>query len=243
MALANSRSTPSPGDSTIHDDSNMARVCEITILGLEELAEGGWRFDAEESMPMTAGQRRDWFMNMLQSPPQVAQTVGLGHPANLAKFQEVMATPDWVVPNLAARDRLFDIIRQLLTAQPTVGPDGRPVPTIRANPFLFNPGLAVELLREWLLSDAGRQAEEETPDGFANVLAYAMEYFSFLQQPPPSAGAGLPPPGRRPGGPPNRPSGGELGVAAPPPEPGLEGAPPGAEGLPPESALAPPPGV
>jgi hypothetical protein len=121
---------------------------------------------------------------------------GNANPANVEQIQEAVGMPDWVVPGLNARERLLDIIHQLLQSEPTDGqPDpqsgqpGPPQPSVQPNQTMFDAPMAVQVCRDWLVSDKGREAEGgqipgQSPRGFENVLAYTQAWMNLSAPPP-----------------------------------------------------------
>ena len=228
--------------------TNRGGTIEIEELdGIEELAQGGIRIECEEAMPMSWAQRQEQVESMLDRPPQAWVLLGLTDPAgnpvpaNVEQLQDAVGLPDWRVPGLAARERLLDIIGQLLKGeaieQPPMppqfdlmgqmlppGPPPPPQPSIPPNTTMFsNAGWAVQVLQDWLVSDKGRDAEQgmlpgQSPGGFENVLAYTQAWMLIANPPMPP----MPPegPGAPSGGPPEdkgTPPPDQKQLAAPPP--------------------------
>lgn len=223
--------------------------------GIWELSKGGIRVECEEAMPMSWAQRQEQVESMLDRNPQSWTMLGLTDmngaplPANVETLQEAVGLPDWQVPGLAARERLLDIVNQLvqsdpidpppMLAQPGMppAPPAPPQPSIQPNTTIFDAPFAVSVLRDWLQSDKGRDAEQgilpnQSPRGFENVLVYTDAWMQ-LAAPPPLP----PPPGDDAGGqgeeplPDQQAPVDQRGVSAP--------APPGSMGV----AQAPPPGA
>lgn len=243
--------------------TNKGGVIEMEELdGIWDLLQGGIKVECEEAMPMTWAQRQEQVESMLDRPPQAWSVLGLTdpngmpNPENVEVLQDAVGLPDWKVPGLAARERLLDIVQQLLLAEPMdqppdpmTGQPAPPQPSIQPNTVMFDAPVAVTVLRDWLVGDKGSTAERgeipgQSPRGFENVLAYTQAWMNIAAPPPPPGPPGGPPPG--PGGPPPPdqaapPPPDQRGVAGPPPpgEPGISapGPPPGG------MAPGPPPGM
>lgn len=221
------------------------------IEGVDSLVGADLSIQVEETMPMTAGQRRDQAMEFLNMPPQSvgAMVLGVSKPANLKRALEAVGEAGWEIPGLAARDKVMDVITQLMQGQPIEAPPPMldpmtgmmpppmpPQPSIPPDPELLDPTMAVDVVRDYLLGD--KVAGKEGTPGYANVRAYLSAWLMILNPP-------LPPPGPNgPGGPSapgnetqSKEAGEPSGLAAPPP-----GAPPdmGAAPSPPPVALAGP---
>jgi hypothetical protein len=167
-----------------------------------ELTNGGWFYHCEESMPMTIGQRRDFWMQMLQAqPPEVsAQILGLNHPGNLARAQEAIGSPDWEVAGLKERNRLVDILNKLAQSpmrqsppDPMTGQITPPLPAIPPDPLMFDPPFAMQVIREWLVGEPGKDAEENNIPGLQHVIAYGKAWMQLMMAPPPPPPPPAPP--------------------------------------------------
>lgn len=244
-------------------------VIEIEELdGIGELSQGGFVVQTEEAMPMTWAQRQEQVESMLDRPPQAWVLLGLTDPAgnplpaNVETMQDAVGLPDWQVPGLAARERLLDIIGDLLKAEPIPAPPmppqfdamGQvlppapppPLPSIPPNTTMFDAPFAVSVLRDWLVSDKGRDAERGTlpgqpPGGFENVLAYTQAWMLIANPPLPPMPPDGAPGGPTSDGPPDKPSTApdQKQLAAPPPPDQIGMAAPAPSALP----MGPAPGT
>ena len=196
-----------------------------------------WHIEVEEAIPQTWGQWRDFFMFLLDKPPQAWDLVGVTNPPNLEKMYDALGIPDWNLKGSNATRRIKDIIRKLLNAQPTQSPDPltgqlSPQSPIPPDTVLFDPGMVVDTVREWLLSDDAAKFQSTKPTGYQCVVLYLQANLNILQQQqmaqaqaqqsPSQAGAappgGPPPPA---GGPPT-PLGPASGDPPPPPPPSAQ---------------------
>src|SRR5206468_10522120 len=79
----------------------------VSIANLDSLLKGGWRYWIEEALPMTPGQRRDWYMQLIQMSAggagPLADMIGLTDPGNLKRLQETIGTQDWYVKGIKER--------------------------------------------------------------------------------------------------------------------------------------------
>lgn len=177
----------------------------INIPGIDEILRGGWRYWAEEAMPMTPGQRRDWYMNLFQmatANPLAMQLSGLGEPANLARWQETVGSADWRTPGLMEREGLMAILALIATQPPMAsmgGIDpmtGQPLPPQPWSPMpvdqillVYTPDLVIKVTREFLTSDKGRDVmEEDFQGGWQNLLLFLQTVLMISMPPPPPPG-------------------------------------------------------
>lgn len=203
----------------------------IEMGNVAELLQGGWYFKAEEAMPMTPNQVRAYLNELLtQSNPEVQQVLGILDPANSERFSKTLGIPGWKVPGNDQRKAILAQIRELTEGQPMqqLGFDGQPimVSSIPPDPFLHDPMLAANTVREWATSEEGSQLKG-TP-GYENVYLWGKANFDMAQGM--AAGPGAPPPPE--GGPP------QLGPGPPVTEEGIPG-----EGGPPPMEQAPSEGI
>lgn len=197
--------------------TNRGGIVEMEELdGIQELLQGGIKVECEEAMPMTWAQRQEQVESMLARPPQAWAILGMTDqqgnvsPANVEILQEATGLEDWKVPGLDQRERILDVVHQLLGNDPVDSPPGppdpqtgqpaepgTPQPSIQPNQTMFDAPFAVQVLREWLWSDKGREAENspqqgQSPRGFENVLAYTQAWMNIANAPPPPPPAAPP---------------------------------------------------
>lgn len=227
-ALQQARYSPFRGYKpvTTHDTSQDNYV---EFGDLSPLLQGGWTYSADESTPMTAGQRRDFIREVMgQSQPEVQQLLGLTHPDNVGELQEAFGLAGYMVPGVSERRHLSTVIYELAHSEPVMMPDpvtGMPVPepSVPYDPFVFRPDRTVDSIQEWLHSDDAIPLKD-TP-GYQNVVLFGKKADAVLNPP-------LPPPGMDTGM--DGGMGGAGGGALPPPEQATSSARP-------DDLVAPPP--
>jgi hypothetical protein len=231
----------------------------VSVPHVELLLKGGWRLWAEEAMPMTPGQRRDWAMNLIQmtaaGAAPMSGALGLMEPSNFKRLQETVGQMDWKIPGERERSLISKLVSDLsmippLPAQPMLDPmSGQmipggppqcnsPIPIMDL--FFLDPQLVIKVSQEWMVGDAGQQVmETDYQSGWQNVLAWLRQWQMLAMPPPmPDEGGGGPPedgggkPKGKPGNkPPDKPGvGPQAEHSIAPPQPGAPG------------VAAPPPG-
>jgi hypothetical protein len=131
------------------------------ISGIEELAEGGWHYEAEPSMPMTWGERSDKVWSLLnQANPAAMQVLGivdqmgLPEPENIRAFQEAIGLPDWKVPKFNDLEKIYDTINMAAQQEAIQTPDpmtGQPqwMSTIPVDEFEDDHMFVAQTVMKW----------------------------------------------------------------------------------------------
>lgn len=162
--------------------------------GYEELLDGGWKMESDESMPVTIAQIRTWLFKLLESPNvELPQQLGMFHLDNLDIMSDVFGVPGWVIPQHKDMLAINDIIEQLSQERPVEGVDpmsGAPIMESSQPPdeYLHDPAFAERAIREWLLSPSGKQVLKDNPTGWENVYLYGRSLWESMQPPPPLPG-------------------------------------------------------
>jgi len=121
----------------------------------------------------------------------------------------VVQLDDWWLPSYNAYQRIHDMIGRIVA--------GEGDQMMVADPMLIPPPLVVEIMSDWLISDAGADLEIDNPAAWQEVRMAIDEWASLIPPPVPLGPDGQP---------------------LPPPPPGEEGMPPG-EPMPPEEGMPP----
>jgi hypothetical protein len=142
---------------------------------------GRVELEANENLPMTWSQQKDVLMQLLQAAnPQILEV--LAAPENLPIIREHIGLTDFYVPGEDDVIKANDDIKLLLNSAPI--PTGDPMnpeaPAVEPDPVYDNPKIAFEVVRKWVISEAGRQAKNDNPEGYRNVLLYGGAYRQLL---------------------------------------------------------------
>ncbi len=160
---------------------------ESIVVDISQLAEDGWHFESEEAFPMTHAERRAWLMWLLGNP-QTAQGVGITHPRNAPKNQALLGFSDYYADGVDDHYKAQEVISELVKGAPIKKPmpDGSVdiQPSIPIDDF-DNHALMSQEAFAWCKGTAGRRAQKDTMDGFANVVAWGQAHMKASQPPPP----------------------------------------------------------
>jgi len=144
---------------------------------------GKVELESNENLPVTWSQQKDVIMQLLQAGnPQILQV--LAAPENLPIIREVIGLTDFYVPGEDDVEKCYEDIRTLLQSQPI--PTGDPMmpetASVEVDPDFDNPDITFEIVRKWVISEAGRVAKIDNPEGYRNVLLYGRQLKFYLTQ-------------------------------------------------------------
>ena len=144
---------------------------------------GKVELEANENLPLTWSQKKDVIMQMLTAGnPEILAI--LGSPENLPLIREAIGLTDFYVPGEDDRNKQFDEIKQLLASEPiqTGDPMNPEMPSVDVDPDYDFHQIEFEIVRNWMVSEAGRQAKVDNPPGYKNVGLHGLMHKFFMQQ-------------------------------------------------------------
>jgi hypothetical protein len=159
---------------------------------------GRIELEANENLPITWSQRKDIYMQLLESQnPHVLQA--LASPENIKNLSEAIGLDDFIIPGEADRQKQYEEIRQLINSEPINQPaspeetmmaieSGMPPPedvevsSVEIDPDLDNHDIEADICRTYLVSEAGRLLRIENPVGYKNVLLHMKSHMQMIQQ-------------------------------------------------------------
>lgn len=144
---------------------------------------GKVELETNENLPLTWSQQKDVIMQLLQAAnPEVLAI--LGAPENLPVIREAIGLVDFFVPGEDDVEATYEDIKMLLNSEPIeTGDMNMPeMPSVEVDPDFSNPEIGFEIVRKWIISEAGRQAKIDNEAGYRNVLLYGRMYKMLQQQ-------------------------------------------------------------
>jgi len=143
---------------------------------------GKVELEANENLPLTWSQKKDVWMQLLQNAnPQVIQLISA--PENLGIMREAIGLEDVYIPGDDDRIKQYDEIKLLLSSTPiNDAMTGQEVPSVEIDPDYDNHAIEFEICRKWVISEAGRLAKTENPDGYKNVLLHGKAHMMIIQE-------------------------------------------------------------
>ena len=159
---------------------------------------GKVELEANENIPLTWAQRKEVIEKLLEnSNPEIMKIIA--SPENLPLIHEALGLHDFFVPGEADREKQYDEIKLLVNSEPIVQPPdpmmaqqammtGQPpppeqeLPSVEVEQEVDDHEIQYTICRKWLISEAGRQAKQENPQGYKNVLLHARMHLQIVQQ-------------------------------------------------------------
>jgi len=136
---------------------------------------GSIEVESSQELPLTWGQQRDIFINLLQGGnPEIL--TALFSPENISSARDLLGLDDFEFPGEADREKQIEEISILASTEP-LGNESVIMPEMMVD----NHQVHAEVCRNWLVSEAGRQAKAENPNGYKNVLLHLQAHIMMLQ--------------------------------------------------------------
>lgn len=144
---------------------------------------GRIELEANENLPLSWSQQKDIVMQLLQAAnPEILAV--LGAPENLAKIRDAIGLTDFFIPGEDDVQAENDEIKMMLGASPmpTGDPMNPEMPSVEIDEIYDNHAIRWEIDRKFIISEAGRQAKIDNPEGYRNVLLHGKMHFMMAQQ-------------------------------------------------------------
>lgn len=175
---------------------------ESEIIDQAMLSESGWHIEAEESVPMTFAEKAERMSQIATENPQLAISLGMGHPMNAEAVHQMFGVEDFYQPGANERAKVLRVIRQLLQEQPvvqqTVQVDPmtglqtlgtQELPSVMPEEFADKDHiLFADIVRAWCNSPPGQKQKESNPQGYRNVELYGLQHDQMAMPPMPLPG-------------------------------------------------------
>jgi hypothetical protein len=143
---------------------------------------GKVELEASENLPITWSQQKDVLMQLLQSgQPEILAM--LASPENLPIIRDAIGITNFFVPDEEDRNKQYDEIKLLLNSEPipTGDPMNPEMSSIEIDPIYDNHQVEFEIVRKWVISEAGRATKLENEAGYRNVLLHGKMHHMFMQ--------------------------------------------------------------
>lgn len=131
--------------------------------------------ESSENLPVSWAQKKETFMEIVQSGHPLFAEAMLA-PENLPFFREITGLNDMYLPGEDERTAELEDIKMCLLS-PSFNENTSSVPV---DPILDDHRIRAEIDRNWLISEAGRDAKVNNSEGYINVLLH-MKMHMFIQ--------------------------------------------------------------
>lgn len=168
------------------DKNNFINVC-IRKAELQGKI-GSVELEAADQLPTSWAQKKDVIMNLVQFAAQIPQVMEvLFSPDNAQFVAEAIGLNDFHITGENDRAKQLSEIQELLKSAPVPSVDpmtGMPIeePSVVVDPLVDNHAIEAEICRGWAVSEQGRMAKLENPNGYKNVLLHLQGHINALQQ-------------------------------------------------------------
>lgn len=184
---------------------------------------GDIEIESSEQMPVSDDQKADIVMKLMElNNTEIMQA--LASPENLPFIRKIIKMPQFVLPGEDYRQKYNEEIQILVNSEPQmlppdeleVGvslangmepPPPQELPSEEADPLLDDHQIAAEIFRSWLVSEAGRLAKIESPQGYKNVLLRFQQHMQLLAMQAQQQAAAMQPPANSNNPAPGKPKG------------------------------------
>jgi hypothetical protein len=146
---------------------------------------GDIELETAENLPLTWSQKKDMIMQLLTAAnPEILAV--LAAPENLPSIREAIGLTDFFVPGEDDRNKQYDEIKLLLNSEPLPNPMDQMNPemsSVDVDPVYDNHQIEFEIVRKWVVSDAGRQTKIDNELGYRNVLLHGKAHYTIMNPP------------------------------------------------------------
>lgn len=158
---------------------------------------GRIELEANENLPMTWAQRKDIYMELINSQNEHILNA-ISSPENIRHFADSIGLENFTVPGEDDRQKQLEEIRELVNSEPLSFPPsdqevlsaiemGQPppeaveVPSVPIDPDLDNHDIEAGVCRAFLVSEAGRLMRIENPVGYRNILLHMKAHMEQIK--------------------------------------------------------------
>ncbi len=160
---------------------------------------GDVTLEAAENLPQSWMQKKDTLMQFIQAADPVVMQA-LIDPQNLPIIAEAVGLPDLTLPGQDDREKQYEEINILLNSEPIVIPTdpmmmeeaammGGPMPppeqempSVDIEPDVDNGPVHIAILKGWSVSEVGRFAKVNNPNGYKNVQLHLKMHLQYEMQ-------------------------------------------------------------
>ena len=132
--------------------------------------------EASENFPITASQKREMLMHILELKHESIQNV-LFNPENVQTVQDALGFPDFYIPGADDRNKQLYEIQALITQEPS-GPDEASVPI---EPDIDDEPVHIQTMKAFLVGETGQMLKTTNPPGYMNCLFHLKAHTASVE--------------------------------------------------------------
>jgi hypothetical protein len=143
---------------------------------------GDVELESSEQLPMTFAQKQDMISKLTQTNvPQIMSA--LFAPENMEMLVQTLGMDEFNIPGDDDRRKQYEEIKQLLDSTPIPSPmpgmGQSQQSSVQVEPLVDNHMVEADICRRWLVSEAGRLAKVENPQGYLNVMLHMQQHMQM----------------------------------------------------------------
>lgn len=152
---------------------------------------GSIELEPDEALPISDEQKSQIIMQLMEMNNQQINSILLD-PENLPSIAKVVKISEFHIPGEDDREKQYEEIDEMVNSEPIATPSvqqaGQPpippseAPSVEIDPDVDNHQIEAAICKDWLVSDAGRLAKKENPNGYKNVLLHMKAHLAVVQQ-------------------------------------------------------------
>lgn len=149
---------------------------------------GDVELDSSDQLPVSEESQRQLILELMQLNNMEIFNA-LVDPNNLPWVRKIVRIPEFKLPGEDDRQKQLEEIQEMLLVPPVpmgidemTGMDLGQTSSVPIDPILDNHQVEADVLRNWLVGEAGRLAKKENPEGYMNCLLHFQEHITQLNK-------------------------------------------------------------
>lgn len=133
---------------------------------------GDVTLDNSDQLPVSEEQQKAIIMELM-TLNNMEVLGALTDPQNLPFIRKIVRIPEFRLPGEDDRQKQYEEIKEMLMTTPIPDPmTEMEFPSVMIDPILDNNKVQAEICRSFLISEEGRLAKKENPEGYKNVMLH-----------------------------------------------------------------------
>lgn len=132
--------------------------------------------ESSENFPITASQKRDLLLKILELKHEVVQNV-IFNPENVQIVADAFGLPELYIPGSDDRNKQLYELQELSTQEPL----DEQTPSIPIEPDIDDEPVHVQVIKAWMVSETGQLLKNSNPPAYMNCLLHLKAHISSIQ--------------------------------------------------------------